>query len=37
MTAYEDLFYNRALSNAEIARIYRAIKAKWAGRGVTIL
>ena len=28
---------NRALSNAEIQRIYRSLKATWAARGVTIL
>lgn len=31
------LFYNRALSDAEIQRIYRVLKAMWAARGVTIL
>ncbi len=29
--------YNRALSDAEIQRIYRSLKATWAARGVTIL
>jgi hypothetical protein len=37
LTAYQDLVYNRALSNAEIQRIYRSLKAMWAARGVTIL
>jgi hypothetical protein len=36
-TAYSHLFYNRALSNAEIQRIYRTLKATWAARGVMIL
>jgi hypothetical protein len=36
-TFYSHLFYNRALSNAEIQRIYRSLKATWAARGVTIL
>lgn len=36
-TAYEHLFFNRALSNAELQRIYRSLKATWAARGVTIL
>jgi hypothetical protein len=31
------IFYNRALSNAEIQRIYRTLKATWAARGVMIL
>ena len=36
-TAYEILLYNRALSDAEIQRIYHRLKATWAARGVTIL
>ena len=35
-TIYESLLYNRILSLAEQKRIHRAIKAKWAARGVTI-
>lgn len=37
MTAHSHIFYNRALSNAEIQRIYRSLKATWAARGVEIL
>jgi len=37
MTAYSHIFYNRALSNAEIQRTYRSLKATWAARGVTVL
>lgn len=37
MTAYSHLFYSRALSDGEIQRIYRSLKATWAARGVTIL
>ena len=37
LSAYSHLFYSRALSNAEIQRIYRSLKATWAARGVTIL
>jgi hypothetical protein len=36
-TVYSHLFYNRALSDVEIQRIYRSLKATWAARGVTIL
>lgn len=36
-TIYSHLFFSRALSNAEIQRIYRLLKATWAARGVTIL
>lgn len=36
MTVYSHLFYNRALSNAEINRAYRVLKGTWAARGVTI-
>ena len=37
MTAYSHLFYSRALSNAEIQRIYRSLRATWQSRGVSIL
>jgi hypothetical protein len=36
-TAYEHLCYDCTLSYAEIARIYRAVKSTWAGRGVNVL
>ena len=36
-TAYSHLFYNRVLSDAEINRIYRVTKGKWAGRNISIL
>jgi hypothetical protein len=37
LTVLGDVAANRALSNAEIQRIYRSLKAMWAARGVTIL
>ena len=36
-TLYEDLLYNRVLTSAELQRIRRAVKAKWAARGVDIV